>query len=208
LHIAAAIMLGLGLSAACGLRVFVPVLVLSIAAKAGLVTLAPSLAWIGSTEGIVCLSVATVLEIVAYKVPWLDHFLDTLASPAAVVAGAIVSASQIGAISGVHPMVQWTCAIIVGGGLAGVVQIGTVATRAASTVATGGLANPIISGLQSAGSIIVSVLAVLLPVLGALFAVFVVGAAVWLISRWRRIRRLRGRVASIPGSGEGKSPIS
>ncbi|HVU63701.1 MAG TPA: DUF4126 domain-containing protein [Phycisphaerales bacterium] len=189
MQIAVAIMLGLGLSAACGLRVFVPMLVLSIAAKAHLVDLSPSLAWIGSTEGLVCLGVATVVEIVAYKIPWLDHALDTIASPAAIIAGAIVSASQIHAITGVHPMVQWTCAIIVGGGLAGLVQTGTVATRAASTVITGGFANPIISTIQSVASIVVSVLAVVVPIIGALFALCVVGGAVFLVSRWRKMRR-------------------
>jgi hypothetical protein len=202
-NIAVAIMLGLGLSAACGLRVFVPMLVLSIAAKAHLVTLAPSLAWLGSTEALICLSVATVLEIVAYKVPWLDHALDTIASPAAVIAGVIVTASQVGKITSIDPLLQWTCAIIVGGGLAGLVQTGTVATRAASTVVTGGIANPIVSSIQSAASIIVSVMAVVIPVLGALFALVVVGSAVFLISRWRRVRRrnlaVNGRAAGPSG---------
>ena len=149
MDIAIAIMIGLALSAACGLRVFVPLLVLSIAAKVGVLALGTSLGWIGSTEAVIAFSVATVLEIVAYKVPWLDHALDTVASPAAVMAGTIVSASQIGAISGVSPLMQWSCALIVGGGIAGIMQTGSVSTRVASTVVTGGIANPFISVIQS-----------------------------------------------------------
>lgn len=186
MQIALAIMLGLGLSAACGLRVFVPLLVLSAAARMGAASLAPSLAWMGSNEALICFGVATVLEIVAYKVPWLDHALDTVATPTAVCAGAIVSASQIGAISGVNPLVQWTCAIIAGGGLAGIVQTGTVTTRAVSTVGTGGLANPFISAIQSVLSVFVSVMAVVLPILGGLFALMVVGGGIWVVVKLRR----------------------
>jgi hypothetical protein len=103
-----------------------------------------------------------------------------------VCAGAIVSASQIGAITGVNPLVQWTCAIIAGGGLAGIVQLGSVTTRAASTVGTGGLANPFISIIESVMAVIVSVMAVLLPILGAIFALTVVTLAVVIIVHLRR----------------------
>jgi hypothetical protein len=200
MQIALAITIGLALSAACGLRVFVPLLALSVAAKAGAISLAPSLAWIGGTEAVVALAVATVLEIAAYKVPWLDHALDTIASPAAVLAGILVSASQIGAISGVHPLVQWSCAIIAGGGIAGLVQAGSVSTRAASTLTTAGLANPIVSAVQSVLAVIVSVLAILVPVVAASLVVLVlvgaVGMIVW-IARGRRAAGVR-RLAAAP----------
>lgn len=193
MDIAIAIMIGLALSAACGLRVFVPLLVLSIAAKVGVLALGTSLGWIGSTEAIIAFSVATVLEIAAYKVPWLDHALDTVASPAAVMAGTIVSASQIGAISGISPLMQWSCAIIVGGGIAGLMQTGSVSTRAASTVVTAGIANPFISVIQSVLAVVMSVLAVLVPVLAVLMAVAMLcgaGVVVFWIARLRRSRRV------------------
>ncbi len=194
MSIALAIMIGLALSAACGLRVFVPLLVLSVAAKAGALSLAPSLAWIGTPEAIIAFSVATVLEIVAYKVPWLDHALDTIASPAAIMAGTVVSASQIGAIHGVSPLVQWSCAIIAGGGIAALMQTGSVSTRAASTLTTAGLANPIISSGQSLLAIALSVLAVLVPVAAiVLVAVLLAGAvgAIFWIVHVRRSHRAR-----------------
>lgn len=189
MNIALAVMIGLGLSAACGLRVFVPLLVLSIAAHAGSVALAPSLAWIGSQEAVIAFACATVLEVVAYKVPWLDHFLDVAASPAAVVAGTIVSASQIGAIGGVSPLIQWSCALIAGGGIAGLMQTATVGTRAISTMATAGTANPIISAGQSVLSVAMSLLSIVLPILAAIAVVIfvaIMGLVVW---RWRAKRR-------------------
>ena len=191
MSIALAILMGLGLSAACGLRVFVPLLVLSIAAKAGVLSLGPSLAWIGGTEAIVAFGLATILEIVAYKIPWLDHALDTIASPAAVLAGTLVSASQIGAVHGVNPLLQWTCALIVGGGIAGLVKTGSVTTRAASTVTTAGLANPIISTLESITAVVMSILAVLVPVLTGIVVLALAVGALWIVVRWRRSRRSR-----------------
>ncbi|HMN40782.1 MAG TPA: DUF4126 domain-containing protein [Phycisphaerales bacterium] len=204
MDIALAIMLGLGLSAACGFRVFVPLLVLGGAARLGAASLAPSLAWMGTDEAIVCFAVATVLEIVAYKVPWLDHALDTVATPAAVCAGAIVSASQIGAITSVSPLLQWACAIIAGGGVAGIVQAGTVTTRAVSTVGTGGLANPLISAAQSVLSVFVSVLSVALPILGGLFALMAVGGCVWIVVKLRR--RSRARAARLAAARTATPP--
>ena len=193
MNIALAIMIGLALSAACGLRVFVPLLVLSIAAKCSVLALGTSLGWIGSTEAIIAFSVATVVEIVAYKVPWLDHALDTIASPAAVMAGTIVSASQIGAIHGISPLMQWSCALIVGGGVAGLMQTGSVSTRAASTVVTAGIANPFISLIQSVLAVVMSVLAVFVPILAVLMAAVMLcgaGLVVFWIARLRRSRRV------------------
>src|SRR6187549_3877576 len=89
------ICVGLGLSAACGFRVFVPLLITSIAAHSGHLQLASSFAWIGSPAALTAFSLATALEIGGYYVPWLDHFLDTVASPAAVVAGTVITASMV-----------------------------------------------------------------------------------------------------------------
>src|SRR5260370_32245357 len=88
--------LGIGLSAACGFRVFVPLLVMSIASFSGHLTLAPGFQWIGSYPALITFSVATVVEIGGYYIPWVDHLLDTLATPAASVPGP-GNQSQIGA---------------------------------------------------------------------------------------------------------------
>ena len=125
-----AICAGLGLSAACGFRVFIPMLVMSIAVHAGHLEVAPDFAWIGSTPALLAFACATVLEIGGYYIPWLDNLLDTIATPAAIIAGTIVTASMV---TDVSPFLRWTLAVIAGGGIAGAVQTTTVLTRAASS---------------------------------------------------------------------------
>lgn len=164
--------LGIGLSAACGFRVFVPMLILSIAANSGHITLASGFDWIGSTPALVTFGVATALEIGAYYVPWLDNLLDSIASPTAVVAGTVVTASVVADVS---PLMQWSMALIAGGGAAGAVQATTVLVRGTSTAGTGGLANPLVSTAELGGSVVMSVLSIFLPILAVGLAVGVVG---------------------------------
>lgn len=165
---ALSICVGVGLSAACGFRVFVPLLVMSIASLSGHLTLAHGFAWIGTYPALISLSVATGLEVAGYYIPWLDHLLDTLATPASIVAGTIVTAS---AVSDMSPFLKWTLAVIAGGGAAGLVQGTTVMARAASTATTGGLANPIVSTLELVGATLTSVLAVVAPVVALLLLI-------------------------------------
>ena len=166
--------LGIGLSAACGFRIFVPMLVLSIATRSGHVELATGFDWIGSTPALITFSVATVLEIGAYYIPWLDNLLDSIASPVAVVAGTVVTASVL---TDGSPLMQWTMAIIAGGGAAAAVQATTVVTRGASSAGTGGLGNPVVATAELGGSLFMSVLSVFLPLLAVGLAVGVVGFA-------------------------------
>ncbi|PWU10908.1 MAG: DUF4126 domain-containing protein [Verrucomicrobia bacterium] len=177
------IIIGIGLSAACGFRVFVPLLIMSIASLSGHLHLAHGFEWIGSYPALVAFSVATALEIAGYYIPWLDHLLDTIASPAAIVAGTVATASIVTDMS---PLLRWSLAIIAGGGAAGLVQGTTVGTRGLSLVGTGGLANPLISTLELVGAVVTSTLAILVPVAAAIFvAVFllVVGRKVYRRSR-------------------------
>lgn len=167
------LIIGLGLSAACGFRVFVPLLGMSLAVLSGYMTVAAGFEWIGSWAALIAFATATVLEIGAYYSPWLDNLLDTLMSPAAVVAGTILTASMLGDSS---PFLQWALAIIAGGGVAAIVQSGTVALRAGSTGTTGGLANMGISTIELGGSVLFTVLAILIPVVGIL-------AVIWLCYR-------------------------
>jgi hypothetical protein len=158
------LLVGIGLSAACGFRVFVPLLGLSIASFTGHLQLAHGFEWIGTWPALLTFSTATLLEIGAYYVPWLDHTLDAIATPASVIAGAVVTASLI---TDMPPLMKWSLAIIAGGGSAGIIQSGTVLLRGMSMAATGGLGNFLVSTLELIGSIILSILAVLLPVIGA-----------------------------------------
>lgn len=156
------IALGIGLSAAVGFRIFVPFTVMSVAALSGHLTLAPGFQWIGTWPALILLATATALEIAAYYIPWVDNALDSIATPAAVVAGAVVTASVVGDIS---PLLRWTLAIIAGGGVAGTVQTGTTLLRAGSSVSTGGLGNPLVNSMEVAGSASLSVLTIALPLL-------------------------------------------
>jgi hypothetical protein len=116
----------------------------------------------GSTAGLIAFGTATVLEIAGYYIPWVDNLLDTLASPAAVIAGTLVTASMVAEMS---PFLKWTLAVIAGGGVAGLVQGTTVLTRGASSATTGGLANPILATAELGGSLITSLLSLVVPVL-------------------------------------------
>lgn len=179
------VIIGLGLAAACGFRVFVPLLVLSVAHRAGAVELGSGTAWIGSDAALIALVSATVLEVAAYWVPWIDHALDAAATPAAVVAGTLAAGSQLADLG---PMMQWACALVAGGGIAGAVQATTVVTRAASTVTTAGLANPVISAAESAGSAVLAALAVVAPFVAAAAVFAILGFVGWTLLRWRSRR--------------------
>ena len=153
---------GIGLSAACGFRVFVPLLMMSIASYSGHLSLSPSFEWIGSPAALIAFSVATALEIGAYYIPWVDNFLDTVATPAAIVAGTMITASMVTEVS---PFLRWTLAVIAGGGVAALVQAATVALRGVSTASTGGLANPVFATAELGGSVFTSMLSLILPLL-------------------------------------------
>lgn len=193
-----ALIIGVGLSAACGFRVFVPMLGLSLASATGHLTLSPGFEWIGTWPAVIAFSAATVLEIGTYYVPWLDNLMDAAATPAAVVAGTIVTASMVSDFS---PFLNWSLAIIAGGGVAGIVQTGSVALRAASTGTTGGLANPVLSTLEAAGSVAMTVLAILLPVLCLVIVLWLCYKAVSWTLRSPVLRRLLAKPTLPADSG-------
>jgi hypothetical protein len=174
------ILTGLGLSAACGFRIFVPILVASIAVRAGVVEVADDFAWIGSVPALVCLSAATLFEIGGYFLPGVDHFLDVIATPAAIVAGTLLTASFV---TDMDPWFRWGLAAVAGGGIAAAVQTTTVVARTASGLLTFGLGNPFVAAAELFGSASVAVLAAVAPIL----ALLVVGLFVaWMWSLRKR----------------------
>jgi hypothetical protein len=156
------IAVGIGLSAACGFRVFVPLLVMNVLSLSGQLHLSPEFAWMGSSNATIVFATATIVEILGYYVPWLDHVLDLVATPAAILAGIIATASVVTDLS---PFLKWTLSLIAGGGIAGLVQGATVALRAKSSILTTGIGNPLFSTLELVGSIITALLAILVPIL-------------------------------------------
>ena len=170
------LVIGIGLSAACGFRVFVPLLGISIATMTGYLMLSPGFQWIGSWPAFVTFSTATILEMAAYYIPWLDHVMDMITTPAAVVAGAMVTASMIGEM---NPLLKWSLAIIAGGGTAGLVQAGTVMLRGASSATTGGIGNFLVSTGEMIGSILTTLLALMIPVLCLFLVAFLLFFIIW-----------------------------
>jgi len=180
---ALSICLGLGLSAATGFRIFVPLLLINLASRAGWLELSHQFAWMGETSALIILAAATILEIGAFYIPWIDNLLDTVASPAAVVAGTLVSASVI---TGMDPVLKWSLAVIAGGGIAGTIQATFMGTRQLSAVATGGLGNPIVSTLELIGSIFMSALSFFAPAIAFCVVFLLMILAARLLVRRRR----------------------
>ncbi|MBR0778980.1 DUF4126 domain-containing protein [Bradyrhizobium diazoefficiens] len=190
--LALSIALGVGLAAATGFRVFLPMLVASVAAYSGSLPLGEGFAWLATPAAMLMLGVAALLEVGAYFIPGVDNLLDVIAAPVAVIAGAVVSAATM---ADLPPMMKWTAAIVAGGGAAGLVHGVTAAVRAKSTVMTAGLGNSTVAAAELGGSLLVSILALAAPAVA--FAIVIL--LLWLGTRL--ILRLRGsaRHTDAPG---------
>lgn len=184
---AVSIALGVGLAAAVGFRVFVPLLVASIAAYTGHLHLDANFAWLGSVTAMTMLGVAALVEILAYYIPAVDNLLDSITGPLALVAGTVVSAAVI---TDLPPLIKWSTAIIAGGGVAAMTQGVTTLVRAKSTAFTAGMGNPVVSTLELVAAAILALLALLAPLVAlALVIAFCVVTV-------RLVRKLlRNRVA-------------
>ncbi len=182
-----AVFVGIGLSATCGFRIFVPLLGMNIAHHAGLLPLSHGFEWIGSWPATICFAVAMIVEVIAYYIPWVDNLLDTIATPAAVVAGIITTASVVGDVS---PLLRWPLATIAGGGVAGLIQGSSVLVRGTSSATTAGAGNPVVSTGELLASIIGTIVSIVLPI------VAIVLVALIMFFVLRRILRRRAQPAS------------
>ena len=182
-----ALCVGISLAASCGFRVFIPLLVMALGVRFFGLSIDKNLAWLGSDVAIICLGAATIAEILAYYIPVVDNFLDTIVGPAALVAGALVTAGMLGELP---DWLQWGIGIVAGAGTAGTVQLGTSAVRAASTTTSAGIGNPIVSTAENGLSIVGSVMAVLAPLLA------IVGTALLVFLTILFLRKLRAFLAA------------
>lgn len=169
--------LGLALAACAGFRVFVPLLAGNVASLAGLYNFSSGFEWMGGWAAFAIFLTATIAEIAAYYIPVVDNALDTIATPLAVGAGTLLTTSFLGA--DMSPALKWGLGLIVGGGSAGVVQMGTNLLRFGSTTTTGGLGNAAVSTAENGLSVTFSILAIILPVviavIAAVFVFYVLG---------------------------------
>jgi uncharacterized protein DUF4126 len=177
---------GLALSTAAGLRVFIPLLLTSLAARSGYLTLAPGMGWIASDAALIAFATAAIVEIAAYYVPWLDNIADVMAVPAATTAGIIEMAAVTPALP---PLLRWTVAIIAGGGIAGFAQLGTTLLRLKSSAVTAGVGNPLVATGELMGSLALAVLGLLAPLVAAVIVIIL------LIVLARRLIRRRAHLS-------------
>jgi hypothetical protein len=190
-----AIAAGIALAAACGFRVFLPLMATSIAARAGYIDPSSGFEWLSSNVALALFGAASVAEVAGYYIPWFDHALDTIASPAAVIAGTVAAAAAFG---DVHPALKWSAALIAGGGAAAAVQGGTVATRAVSGGTTGGLGNPVVATVELIASIVMSILAIVLPILALIVTMVLLVVVFRVVRRFLRTRRQQQQLAAPP----------
>lgn len=189
-----AVAVGLGLAASAGMRVFLPLFVLGVAGFTGTIPLAEGWTWLSSPVALIGLGTAMVLEIGAYYVPWVDQALDVVATPAALIAGMIATASVL---VDMPPLLKWAIVIVGGGGVAGLTQGASVLTRVKSGVLTGGLANPVVSTAEWLGALALALVAVLLPIV----AVVLVGLVLlFLLRRADRVVFRRRSASASPSS--------
>ena len=177
--------LGIGLAAAAGFRVFVPLFALSLASYFNVWPLNEQWQWLASPFALMILAAACIAEALAYLIPWFDNLLDTLAVPLAGVAGTAVMASTM---ADLNPAVTWALAIIGGGGAAAVIKGVNAGGRAVSTATTGGVANPIFSIWETVSAAFMSFLAIFFPVL-AVIAVIILAIIMYKI--WRSVQHFR-----------------
>lgn len=177
------IILGFSLAASAGFRVFVPLLILSLATHFGWFPVNDTWNWVGSFPALILLGVATLFEVGAYFIPWVDNALDTISIPLAGIAGTLLMVATMGDMD---PTFTWALAIIAGGGAAAAISGTTSATRLGSTATTGGIANPVISATETVAATTVSFASIFSPILALILLLMVVGFIWKVVSKFKR----------------------
>lgn len=184
IEIFVALMLGVSLSACCGFRVFLPLLLASLASyfnwlPEGISTTIP---WLGSLQAVITFSIAALIEIVGYYLPVVDNFLDMIATPLAIAAGTLLTGSflQID-----NEMIKWALGLIVGGGAAGVVQGGTVLTRLLSSKTTLGTGNGLFATGENTMALTGTIFSFIVPVIAGVLALIIIGLMIYFMKRAR-----------------------
>jgi len=179
-----ALALAIALAASAGLRAWLPLLLAGGLARLGVLDLGPSFQFLASTKALVLFGAATAIEIVGDKIPAVDHALDVVGTPLRPAAGALLAASVLGTVT--DPLTSLVVGTAVGAPSALMPHAVKSAVRGASTTLTGGIANPALSFVEDAISLVTFILAVLVPLL----VVALLGVTLYLASRWIRRRRV------------------
>ncbi|OVE58112.1 DUF4126 domain-containing protein [Chryseobacterium mucoviscidosis] len=179
--------IGIGLAAASGFRVFLPMFAVSLASYMHWIPMNENFEWLSGLPTLITTGIATIVEILAYYIPFIDHLLDTISVPMATIAGSVLFASQFADL-GTFP--QWALALIAGGGTAATISSGFTGLRAASTATTGGLGNSVVGTAETAGAGIMAFLAMVAPIIAGICAIIIViGVIVFGRRLWRKFRK-------------------
>jgi hypothetical protein len=186
--------MGLGLAAAAGFRIFVPLLLaglalrfelgpatqfLQLSSQLGFGSVANAEPWLASTPALIAFGVATALEIVAYKIPLLDNVLDAMGAPIALGAGALLATQFL--LPQNAPMIATVLAITAGAGSAGIVHGATSLLRFVSTKTTGGVANPVVSFLELIASAVAAIMSLFWPIVAAIVLLVTIAVVLWIV---------------------------
>ena len=176
-----AILTGLGLSVACGFRVFIPPLIASIAAQTGYLELAESFQWLGQWPTLIALSIATVGEVIAHEFPVVDDVLNVVETPLVPIAATLLSVSLI---TDMDPFLKWGLAAIAGGGSAGALHVARSFLKSLLNASTAGVSTPVVSLVEDAAALVTPILVILAPVFVLFLFLVVVGVTAFALKKW------------------------
>ncbi|MBP1664242.1 MAG: hypothetical protein H6Q19_1382 [Bacteroidetes bacterium] len=185
-EILTAVALGIGLSASTGFRVFLPMMVASVAAHFGILPLSDSFLWLGSWPAIISFGTATVVEVAAYYIPFVDNLLDTITTPLAVGAGTLLMTSVLPVD---NDLLKWIAGFVIGGGAAATIQSGSVVSRLTSSKVTAGTGNPVVSTGENVAALGTSVLTLFFPVVIAITFILLALFIFRQLFRWRKSKK-------------------
>lgn len=187
-----AVLLGLGLSASTGLNTFIPLLLVSAAARFNIagIELGQRFDWLTSDVGLTVLIVASIVEIVADKVPAVDHFLDSIGTFIRPAAATVATASVLTGVD-VDPTVAAIVGFIIGTPTALGFHTLKAGTRVASTATTMGCANPVLSLIEDVISLAFSILSIFAPILVP------IALLLFALALWQIVKRARAANAEV-----------
>ncbi len=174
-----------GLSASAGLNAYIPLLVVGVIAHyTNLIKLTEPYDLLANPWILILVSVLLIVEMLADKIPAVNHINDIIQTIFRPAAGAIVFAASANAITGIHPVLALACGLLVSGG---VHTVKAAAIRPAVTATTAGAGNVPVSIAEDVVATVVSILSILIPVLVVVFVVLSVALIIWWF--WRRSAR-------------------
>ncbi|MGI5212288.1 DUF4126 domain-containing protein [Plantactinospora sp. CA-290183] len=189
---------GTGLAAGAGLNAYIPLLTMGLLARfTDVITLPGGWQWLGNGWVLGILAVLLTVEIVADKVPVVDHVNDVVQTVVRPTAGGLafgagsgaetVTVSDPGQFFGSSQWVPIVVGVLIALGVHGV----KAAARPVINAGTAGFGAPVASTAEDATSVVVSLAAILLPALVLVFLLAVPLLVVWTVRRRRRRRRER-----------------